>query len=426
MEYFNAALAKARKGRSRSKSPEPVLNDEDEAFLKRITSEETPPPLPTRPGTNIFDNEEAPNDAQLALMDGSQNIALPVSPNEQTPDIVKEDRQVEEPRNIPLPETPATELPLHEIEAKGKEGHEKKAAKEHKAKRPISWAWLRKDSRDHKKKLQEQAALDLMSAASSLKTSVSTENIPQTEVHKEEEDMVDILESLNLAAVNNRAFSVSAESREVLRRFTIVLKDLANGVPTAYDDLEKLLTDSDQQIQKMFGNLPDFLKKLIQSLPGKISSTLLGPELLAATAENPEVQTDPTKAQQAAAAAKKMGMKTPSLKDMVGKPSAIAGMLRTIVNALRARFPALMGMNVLWSLALCVLLLVFWYCHKRGRQVRLENEQIAVDAEVARLEAEWAALEAMSEKNGKVEPSSSLKQLEPDQQPSGSASKSES
>jgi hypothetical protein len=52
--------------------------------------------------------------------------------------------------------------------------------------------------------------------------------------------------------------------------------------------------------------------------------------------------------------ASKMGfkMKVPSLKDLVTKPGAVAGMLRAIMNFLKLRFPAFMGMNVLWSLSL--------------------------------------------------------------------------
>lgn len=34
---------------------------------------------------------------------------------------------------------------------------------------------------------------------------------------------------------------------------------------------------------------------------------------------------------------------------------------------------------------LLVVLLVLWYCHKRGREVRLENERLVTDAEVAKL-----------------------------------------
>lgn len=57
---------------------------------------------------------------------------------------------------------------------------------------------------------------------------------------------------------------------------------------------------------------------------------------------------------QGAGIAEKMGMKVrvPSLKDLVTKPGAIAGLLRAIMNFLKLRFPAFLGMNVLWSLAL--------------------------------------------------------------------------
>jgi hypothetical protein len=54
----------------------------------------------------------------------------------------------------------------------------------------------------------------------------------------------------------------------------------------------------------------------------------------------------------AAVAAKKMEFKPPGLKDLIGKPGAIAAMLRSVMVFLRARFLAFMGMNVLWSLAL--------------------------------------------------------------------------
>lgn len=40
-----------------------------------------------------------------------------------------------------------------------------------------------------------------------------------------------------------------------------------------------------------------------------------------------------------------------------------------------------------------VVLLVFWYCHKRGRDVRLEKERELTEKEVAQLEKEWEAME---------------------------------
>jgi hypothetical protein len=73
-------------------------------------------------------------------------------------------------------------------------------------------------------------------------------------------------------------------------------------------------------------------------------------------------------------------------------------LLKTIMNALKLRWPAFMGTNVLLSLGLfgklslypffplfctnriLVLLFVFWYCHKRGRETRLEREA-KVDSE---------------------------------------------
>lgn len=172
------------------------------------------------------------------------------------------------------------------------------------------------------------------------------------EAEKEEEEMTVVLEKLNLAAVNNRVFSISAESQKLLQDFNLVFKDLVNGVPTAYDDLEKLLTNGDRQLQKTFSHLPGFLQKLIEQLPNTMTKGF-APEMMAAAAERAEKSGfNMENAGKAAGAAKKMGFKTPSLKDLVGKPGAAAGMLRSIIIFLRARFPAFMGMNVLWSLAL--------------------------------------------------------------------------
>lgn len=71
----------------------PVLNDEDEKFLEKLTSEEAAPPLPPRPIV-LFDNgpkvieenasAEIPKvgkDAQIALMDGAEKLPLPASPS---------------------------------------------------------------------------------------------------------------------------------------------------------------------------------------------------------------------------------------------------------------------------------------------------------------------------------------------------------
>jgi hypothetical protein len=382
MENINYIKAKAHISTSK-KAEEPVLSEEDEKFLNHITSDGNAPPLPARP--KVLDlpvaGETKGNDAQVALMNGAQNIPLPDTPNEVT----------EEP---PMLEGSATALE-----------HSATAAKERKTK--STWSWLRRDSRNARRKA---TAAGLMDVAEGLKHADAKPNedgvVEDPDAKKEEEDMTIVLERLNLAAVNNRAFSISDETQVLLQQFNQIFKDLVNGVPTAYDDLEKLLKNGDRQLQKTFNQLPTFLQELIERLPNSMTKSF-APEIMAAAAERAEKSGfNKENMGKAAAAAKKMGLKTPSLKDLIGKPGAIAGMLRSVITYLRARFPAFLGMNVLWSLALfgklqiapvrlialiqtAVLLLVFWYCYKRGREVRLEKEDQLTEEEIARLESEY-------------------------------------
>ena len=134
-------------------------------------------------------------------------------------------------------------------------------------------------------------------------------------------------------------------------RFTLVLKDIVNGVPTAYGDLESLLTNSEGQIQQMFDKLPPFLQKLVKQLPGKFQEGI-GPEMLAAAAEKQGVHSKHVN--KAASVAEKAGMriKPPNLKDLITKPGAVMGLLKAIMNFLKLRFPAFLGLNVLYSLGL--------------------------------------------------------------------------
>lgn len=369
MEYFSSKRARSKSPAPPTQVETPVLNEEDEAFLARIDSEGTPPelperpapPLPSRPQDLPYVGETEGNNAQIALLDGSQNIPLPDVPD--TPDDVL---------------TTAEPDHINQGNAKGKQKEAKKS----------KWSFLRRDSRDVKRKTKEATATDLMSAANGLKSADAQPNEDHTvsdpEAKKEEDEMTSVLEQLNLAAVNNRVFSVSKESQELLRKFTLVLKDLINGVPTAYGDLESLLTNSEDQIQRTYTHLPPWLQKLVEQLPSKMTKSI-GPEMLAAAAEKHGLNSK--YANMAASGASKAGLKVrvPSLKDLVTKPGAVAGMLKAIMNFLKLRFPAFLGMNVLYSLALFVLLFVFWYCHKRGREVRLEKERLLTESEIAAL-----------------------------------------
>lgn len=329
MEYINYIKAKTHISTSK-KAETPVLSEEDEQFLNHITSDAKAPPLPARP--RVLDlpvaGEARGNDAQIALMNGAQNIPLPDTPNEVT----------EEP---PMLEASATAL--EDSTTSAKDGKKKKS----------TWSWLRRDSRNANRKA---TAAGLMDVAEGLKSADAKPNedglVEDPQAKKEEEDMTIVLERLNLAAVNNRVFSISDETQVLLQQFNQIFKDLVNGVPTAYDDLESLLKNGDRQLQKTFNHLPSFLQQLVERLPETMTKGL-APEIMAAAAERAEKSgINAENVGKAAAAAKKMGLKTPGLKDLIGKPGAVAGMMRSVMTYLRARFPAFMGMNVLWSLAL--------------------------------------------------------------------------
>lgn len=47
-----------------------------------------------------------------------------------------------------------------------------------------------------------------------------------------------------------------------------------------------------------------------------------------------------------------------------------------------------------------VLLLVFWYCHKRGREVRLEKERLLTEAEVEALNEPSSSIQTTTAAEG--------------------------
>lgn len=210
MEYFNFKKF-TKHSADAEKSEPPVLNDEDEAFLHRLASEGTPPPLPERPQRPQdlpVAGEPSIKDAQIALLDGAQNIPLPDVPD--TPDIV----------------VPA-------VEAESSRAGGNKTVKHSRI--PFKWSFLRRDSRDSKRRDREVVATDLSSVAEGLKSADAKPNedgnVSDHEAKKEEEEMTTVLEKLNLAAINNRVFSLSDESRELLRKsvFYLLLPGIVSG-----------------------------------------------------------------------------------------------------------------------------------------------------------------------------------------------------
>ncbi|KAJ4350129.1 uncharacterized protein N0V89_008750 [Didymosphaeria variabile] len=343
----------------------PVLDEEDEKFLARLAAiaqepEGPRPPLPSRPAEVVENGEKKTGrDAQQALMDGADKVPLPTSP----PEVTVSDADKE---GLGRKKSVMGYFAL--AQARFKKATDKKDAdgKDSKSKEKRKSTITPKD--------KQKAADDLLSAAAAAKTE------EQKEKEKEEQDLAAILDDLNLSAVNNRVFSFSKESEELFNKFTLVLKDIIAGAPTAYNDLEKLFKDYDENLKKMYGNLPPFLQNMVKSLPAKMTAAL-GPEVLAAASEKPgfdakQKQTWQEGAKTYAKKKAKQKAKIPSLKSLLSAEGAVATMLRSILNFLKLRFPAILtGTNILMSLAVCLLLFVFWYCHKRGRETRLESQE---------------------------------------------------
>lgn len=80
MQYINQIKAKARSTRAQKKPSAPILTKEDEAFLQRVTSH----PNEESASASGEQTEQIGKDAQVALMDGAQDIPLPLSSPEET------------------------------------------------------------------------------------------------------------------------------------------------------------------------------------------------------------------------------------------------------------------------------------------------------------------------------------------------------
>ncbi|PBP28512.1 hypothetical protein BUE80_DR000529 [Diplocarpon rosae] len=364
MEYFTYKKIQKHQAEKKAQAAlqSPLLNPEDENFLERIVSAEgTPPPLPQRPlGLGAEAGDSTGNAAQVVVHDGNTTA---------------EEAQGRSSKD----------------KGKGKENEtETRAGKD--AKKPGRFSFLHRSGtkkvrfRNYHMVSRTPTLMHVPQNKDGLKADSTV--VTPNEGTSEENDINKVLEDLNLSAINNRAFSISDESQQILQKFTVILKDLINGVPTAYDDLTHLLDDSQGTLAKSYDHLPSFLQKLIKTLPDKLTKNL-APELLAvateaqalnATAAASGAGADVAGGAAGVGAAAMKFLKPASLKDLVTKPGAVVSMLKAIMNALKLRWPAFMGTNVLLSLGLFVLLFVFWYCHKRGREVRLEKEA-KVDSE---------------------------------------------
>lgn len=200
-----------------------------------------------------------------------------------------------------------------------------------------------------------------------------TVNEEATKEQQEREVSV-LLDNLNLSSINNRVFAFSAETQKIYERFAQCLKDIINGVPTAYDDMDKLMKEAGPKLEAQFKSMPPFVQTLVKSLPMRLGSTL-GPELMAAASEKPGADmksrlaaasqpgasgaassginlASSTTTEKAEDGTVKKKRRIPGLKSLVGEKSAVATMLRSCVSFLQTRFPFLVSTtNVAMSLA---------------------------------------------------------------------------
>ncbi|KAJ5227877.1 hypothetical protein N7489_008585 [Penicillium chrysogenum] len=368
MQYLNQ-IKNLRRSSQMTTAPKPVLTPEDEAYLREVTGQSESAPIPTDQNDQTPTESPAGTSLQPAMSVQAENIPLPTSPVEDlAKELGKEGRQE---RKSSQPILTRSETPKSED-----------SKPPQKKKRWSAMFWKKNTEKDKDAHGGNKSQAE---TATPPTTSDTPTDGKDADKDKDAEDVTDILERLNLAADNNRVFSISEETQELLRKFKLIFKDLINGVPTAYHDLEMLLTNGNRQLQETYTKLPGPMQKLIEKLPERWTETL-APEMLAVAAERAgKSGVNMENVGKAAAAAEKMGVNIPSLKELVSKPAALVGMLRSIMTFLKARFPAVMGMNVLWSLALFILLFVLWYCHKRGREVRLENERLVTEEEIAKL-----------------------------------------
>jgi hypothetical protein len=306
----------------------PVLDRDDEAWLQSILDDDRPPPpLPPRVKT-----------PHIELSDSDS-----VYENKRSTEAVKSGGE-EDLKNKDK-EDPKDKKKREKQEKKEKKEKEKKDKKEKEKKDKED----KGKDKEHDEQHHNRLSL-LFSRNKKHEDTLKPEDaaITPQEAEREKEELGSVLDRMNLKAKNNKIISMSDDSSDLLQRFTQVFKDLVNGVPTAYGDLTKLFEDREGTLNKGFEKLPSSLQKLVTQLPEKLTSSL-APELLAVAAESQGLKAETEKGVKDAA----MKLLTPSnLTELVTKPGAMVSMLKAIVNALKLRWPAVMGTNVVWSVAL--------------------------------------------------------------------------
>ncbi|KAI5360797.1 hypothetical protein Slin15195_G087130 [Septoria linicola] len=421
--YFTLpSFARAKKNQEelqKTNPTDPVLKDEDEKFLERhISQDEGPKPdLPPRP-TNvakIADDGEMKNASPAEAKAAEGDVVVPeTQPKDKGVSSEEESR-----RSFELPSQEEAEATTRGWNSAVKRDDEKPGSSSGEKKTwasylPAKLQPAKKDGTDSKEKSEDDknSTTETQGSqrtwgeyASNLVLSNSLPAWPESWTwskdkdatpepvynedgtvneektkEKQEKEVSVLLDNLNMSAINNRVFAFNQETQKFYERFAQVLKDTINGVPTAYDDMDKLMRDAGPTLEKQFKTMPPFVQTLVKSLPAKFGASL-APEIMAATSEKPGADLKAKRAAEGSSTPtsskpeNKKKRTIPGLKKLMSKEGVVATMLRNTVNFLTTRFPFLASTtNVVLSLSVFILMFVFWYCHKRGKEVRLANE----------------------------------------------------
>ena len=184
---------------------EPILTLEDEEFLRRLTTEnanpasvELPPTPPPRPQDLPEAGQPTGNDKQVALLGSDLGDLGDQSSTSYF-------------RAEPPGETGKSIGPESESQVKGKDKSTKSR-----------WSWMRRDSRNAKGKATAKDPKDATQLNEPIDVPADQENDgSDPEAKREQDEMAEALENLNLAAVDNRVFSFSKETRELLNKSVV-------------------------------------------------------------------------------------------------------------------------------------------------------------------------------------------------------------
>ncbi|SPQ25157.1 8243dd74-c6f4-49cb-b7e7-0b5604fd25fd [Thermothielavioides terrestris] len=352
-----AASASAIPPTGDDNEPAPLLDDDDEQFLERLVSnkddegdeEGPPPPLPPRPKTPVLTWDSDAESGQQPVAEANTSTTAAATTNTTT--------------------TPAPALkkpnPLSRLFRRNKQPASSTLTVNNNNNPPVPAEEADREWADLNGML---ARLDIIAPTPPPAATAPASQTPS--------------QSKPASKPKSAALSASAEVQTLLRQFVQILKDITRGAPAAASDLAALLDGRNDALRRGFERLPGPMRRLVTQLPRKITSAL-GPEVLAAAAEAQGLRTGSgSKSGQEAGLAARL-LAPWHLGELAVTPAIVQSMLKAIVNALKARWPAFVGTNVLWSAAVVLLLFVLWYCHKRGKEEREKME-----AERAKAEAE--------------------------------------